>query len=45
MVLDINECLLAKNRCSQDCVNTPGSYNCTCKIGYYLSNDNHTCLG
>ena len=45
MHVDINECALVDNRCSHDCVNTPGSYHCTCKNGYYLSNDSHTCLG
>ena len=42
--VDINECL-HDHRCSHDCTNIPGSYFCTCKTGYYLSNDGHTCLG
>uniref|UniRef100_A0A8C9YCL0 Vitamin K-dependent protein C n=1 Tax=Sander lucioperca TaxID=283035 RepID=A0A8C9YCL0_SANLU len=30
--------------CSQICVNTPGSYRCSCHHGYKLQLDQHTCL-
>nr|XP_046255134.1 complement C1r subcomponent-like [Scatophagus argus] len=30
--------------CSQICVNTPGSYHCSCHYGYNLHLDQHTCL-
>uniref|UniRef100_A0A8D0D1Q9 Vitamin K-dependent protein C n=1 Tax=Sander lucioperca TaxID=283035 RepID=A0A8D0D1Q9_SANLU len=30
--------------CSQICVNTPGSYRCSCHHGYKLHLDQHTCL-
>ncbi|KAM9353495.1 complement component 1, r subcomponent [Symphorus nematophorus] len=30
--------------CSQICVNTPGSYRCSCYYGYKLHVDQHTCL-
>ncbi|RXM36395.1 von Willebrand factor C and EGF domain-containing protein [Acipenser ruthenus] len=30
-------------RCQQRCVNTPGSYSCTCRHGYRLSSDGRTC--
>uniref|UniRef100_A0A8C2A8J3 Collagen and calcium binding EGF domains 1 n=1 Tax=Cyprinus carpio TaxID=7962 RepID=A0A8C2A8J3_CYPCA len=42
--LDIDEC--ANNNetvCSQICVNTPGSYRCECKKGFYLEDDGKTC--
>ena len=34
---DINECIEGTSNCSADavCNNTKGSYNCTCKQGYY----------
>ena len=35
--LDINECSVA-NDCEQICTNTVGSYMCSCKERYYLSN-------
>ncbi|XP_068706695.1 uncharacterized protein [Montipora foliosa] len=33
---DIDECFLGNHTCSSDanCINTNGSYNCTCKAGY-----------
>uniref|UniRef100_A0A671WKT1 CUB domain-containing protein n=1 Tax=Sparus aurata TaxID=8175 RepID=A0A671WKT1_SPAAU len=30
--------------CSQICINTPGSYRCSCRSGYKLHLDQHTCL-
>ena len=35
--LDINECFVA-NDCEQICTNTVGSYMCSCRERYYLSN-------
>ncbi|XP_052241381.1 uncharacterized protein LOC127851584 [Dreissena polymorpha] len=40
---DIDECVIGKNTCSQDCNNTDGGYRCQCKEGYVLQNDNATC--
>ena len=42
-ISDINEC--ETNECDQDCVNTLGSYYCTCREGFSLSLDNYTCNG
>ena len=43
MFSDINECAIAS--CSQGCVNTKGSYECTCTIpGYVLADDGRTCI-
>lgn len=35
--IDIDECLLKKDNCDEnaDCINTPGSYKCKCKEGFY----------
>ena len=35
-MIDINECTLGTHNChtSATCTNIPGSFNCTCKIGY-----------
>ncbi|XP_021713554.1 putative wall-associated receptor kinase-like 11 [Chenopodium quinoa] len=33
---DIDECAnLSRTRCSQNCINTPGGYNCSCSNGYH----------
>ena len=44
-ILDINECSQGISGCSQQCINSIGSYKCDCNTGYYLSSNNHTCLG
>ncbi|XP_028397955.1 uncharacterized protein LOC114521651 [Dendronephthya gigantea] len=42
---DINECQTNKHGCGYKpgCVNTKGSYRCTCRAGYYLMSDNRNC--
>ena len=42
---DVDECTTAKHRCDDnaDCVNTHGSYNCICKLGY--TGDGFNCRG
>ena len=44
-LLDVNECTSATHKChaNADCVNTHGSYNCTCKAGY--TGDGRNCSG
>ena len=42
--LDINECDTNTNSCNQTCVNTIGSYVCTCLEGYIVTNGTH-CIG
>ena len=43
--LDINECTEVMDDCTHRCVNTKGSYYCTCHSGYELRKDNITCSG
>jgi len=42
---DINECVEEQMKCLHICTNTPGSYVCSCRPGYVLSADGHTCFG
>ena len=35
-IVDINECLIDNGDCQHQCVNTNGSYMCTCHDGYRL---------
>ena len=42
---DINECASYNGGCSQSCINTPGSYTCSCSSGYILDVDGHNCTG
>ena len=44
--VDIEECLLDTDNCTQQCTNTDGSYYCSCYTGYISnSSNNHTCIG
>jgi len=45
VIADVNECSLNRDRCSQICHNTPGSYSCSCQNGYNLASDGRTCNG
>ena len=42
---DIDECLDNNGGCNQGCTNVNGSYECSCDAGYFLSDDQHTCVG
>ena len=42
---DVNECLDGSHLCAQTCVNTEGSYVCSCGTGYRLNNDGLNCSG
>ncbi|CAD5125803.1 DgyrCDS14009 [Dimorphilus gyrociliatus] len=39
---DVNECT-GLNQCQQLCINTPGSYVCSCRVGYQLKQDRFSC--
>ena len=44
IMVDINECDTNNGDCSQNCINTDGSYHCECDDGYYLDEtDSKTC--
>ncbi len=42
-ILDINECTKNTSGCSNDCINTNGSFSCKCPIGKILDTDLRTC--
>ena len=42
---DINECNSNNGGCEHDCMNTEGSYYCTCDTGYSLNKNNNNCTG
>lgn len=41
---DVDECLDNNGGCQQVCVNTMGSYECQCTEGFFLSDNQHTCI-
>lgn len=42
---DINECGQLPQPCAHQCVNTPGSFKCTCPPGRHLLGDGKSCAG
>lgn len=42
---DINECERVPMPCAFQCVNSPGSYKCTCPPGLHLLGDGKSCAG
>lgn len=43
---EIDECALMPNMCNHGaCVNTPGSFHCSCDGGYAYDADSHQCIG
>ena len=43
---DIDECFEKTDRCDHKCMNTIGSYKCSCQSGYTLdAKDGFTCNG
>ena len=43
--VDVDECEEDNGGCDQGCVNTPGSYMCTCKLGYDVEPPSTNCTG
>ena len=42
---DDDECTLGSDNCAQYCHDTPGSYICSCRLGYTLAANGYTCNG
>lgn len=47
LLLDINECVEGTHLCDQhqSCLNTNGSFECHCKLGYELETTTGACVG
>ena len=45
LLTEIDECSEGISSCNMQCINTIGSYYCTCFTGFHLMNDNYTCKG
>lgn len=43
-LLDVDECKFNNGGCQHICINTMGSYECRCKDGFFLSDNQHTCI-
>ena len=44
-VSEIDECQRLLDNCQQECINTEGSFNCSCNEGFELQDDERTCEG
>ena len=42
---DVDECAANTDGCEHICINTIGSFECSCLPGYMLNSDNQTCTG
>lgn len=42
---EYNECDHTNHGCEQDCINTLGSYECACRLGFELHSDGKRCEG
>ena len=42
---DIKECDIGTHNCSQQCIELPGGFKCSCGYGYQLQEDEITCKG
>ena len=43
--IDIDECETLSSQCNQTCTNIPGSFGCSCNVGYVLDSDGRSCNG
>lgn len=43
--MDENECDWENGGCEHDCINTDGSFHCTCRENFQLDTDNKGCKG
>ena len=44
-LLDIDECYEEIDQCMEYCNNWPGTYNCSCRVGYQVDSDGFNCTG
>ena len=44
-ITDKDECFTGEDACDQMCDNVPGSYTCSCAVGYTLDADMYSCNG
>ena len=44
-LIDVDECLDANGGCEYTCINTNGSYTCTCSDGFHLTPNGFNCTG
>ena len=42
---DIDECLFGLDNCTQNCKNTNGGFECSCKSGFMVDIDGSSCFG
>ena len=42
--LDVDECQFNLDKCEDKCINTPGSYKCSCPYGQVLASDGYSCI-
>ena len=42
--LDVEECLDVSIICDQLCINSVGTYECSCEEGYRIGSDGKTCI-
>ena len=40
----MDECLFNLDKCEDKCINTPGSYKCSCPYGQVLASDGYSCI-
>lgn len=41
--MDVDECVKTPDVCDHSCMNSDGSYECSCNKGYILEPDGHGC--
>ena len=45
MFVDLEECVEGQHQCQQRCINTFGSFKCSCDDGYQAAHDQTSCTG